>query len=216
MSQYTWPYWLTESSPSNLYFDTGRYDIGHSILYTGLGGNIAQIVFLYGLALALSRLGLWGGLGIWPVYSPLVVQLLIVMLLGDLHEYWYHRLTHTVAWLWPLHAVHHTPIRLHALSTVLGAKRLRRWSVRSARLSRDVMPLPRNAILYGTDARAISNKENGRATSILFLGATPKSGRQIARKRLKGKMGLARLERATYCLGGGNKPAPINLKFSNL
>ena len=78
------------------------------------------------------------------------------------------------------------------------------------------MPLPRNAILYGTDARAISNKENGRATSILFLGATPKSGRQIARKRLKGKMGLARLERATYCLGGGNKPAPINLKFSNL
>ena len=49
------------------------------------------------------------------MYSPLVVQLLIVMLLGDLHEYWYHRLTHTVAWLWPLHAVHHTPIRLHAL-----------------------------------------------------------------------------------------------------
>ena len=38
-------------------------DIGHSVLYTGLGGNLAQIVFLYGLASALSRLGLAGGLG---------------------------------------------------------------------------------------------------------------------------------------------------------
>jgi len=78
------------------------------------------------------------------------------------------------------------------------------------------MPLPGNAILYGTDARAISNKENARATSILFLGATPKSGCQVACKWLEELMGLARLERATYRLGGGNKPAPINLKFSNL
>jgi len=90
-------------------------DIGHSILYTGVGGNVTQIVFLYGLASALSRLGLGGGLGIWPVNSPLVAQLLIVMLLGDLLEYWYHRLSHTVSWLWPLHAVHHMPTRLHAL-----------------------------------------------------------------------------------------------------
>jgi hypothetical protein len=61
-------------------------DIGHSVLYTSLGGNLAQIVFLYGFASALSRLGLAGGLGIWPVNSPLVAQLLIVMLLGDLLE----------------------------------------------------------------------------------------------------------------------------------
>jgi len=90
-------------------------DIGHSVLYTSLGGNLAQIVFLYGFASALSRLGLAGGLGIWPVKSPLVAQLLIVMLLGDLLEYWYHRLAHTAPWLWPLHAVHHTPIRLNAI-----------------------------------------------------------------------------------------------------
>ena len=90
-------------------------DIGHSVLYTSLGGNLAQIVFLYGFASALSRLGLAGGLGIWPVNSPLVTQLLVVMLLGDLLEYWYHRLAHTAPWLWPLHAVHHTPIRLNAL-----------------------------------------------------------------------------------------------------
>jgi hypothetical protein len=37
---------------------------------------------LYGFASALSRLGLAGGLGIWPVNSPLVAQLLIVITKG--------------------------------------------------------------------------------------------------------------------------------------
>jgi ornithine lipid hydroxylase len=90
-------------------------DIGHAVLYTGLGGNVAKLVFLYGLASALSRSGFAGGLGVWPVNSPVAIQLLLVVLLGDLLEYWYHRLSHNVSWLWPLHAVHHTPIRLHAL-----------------------------------------------------------------------------------------------------
>src|SRR5262249_44512127 len=57
-------------------------DIGHSILYTGLGGNVAKIVFLYGLASALSRSGFKGGFGIWPVNSTLAVVLRIFMCLG--------------------------------------------------------------------------------------------------------------------------------------
>jgi sterol desaturase/sphingolipid hydroxylase (fatty acid hydroxylase superfamily) len=38
-----------------------------------------------------------------------------VVVVGDALEYWYHRLAHTLPWLWPLHAVHHTPIRLNVL-----------------------------------------------------------------------------------------------------
>jgi len=90
-------------------------DIGHAVLYSNIGGNVAQLVFLYGFASVLSRLGLVGGLGLWPVNSPLVVQVLTVLLLGDMLEYWYHRLAHTVPWLWPLHAIHHTPVRLNTL-----------------------------------------------------------------------------------------------------
>jgi sterol desaturase/sphingolipid hydroxylase (fatty acid hydroxylase superfamily) len=90
-------------------------DLGHSVLYTSIGGNLAQITFLAGFPWALSRLGLGGGLGLWPVDSPLLLQIPAVILLGDLLEYWYHRLVHTVPWLWPLHAVHHMPIRLNAL-----------------------------------------------------------------------------------------------------
>src|SRR5262249_28768592 len=90
-------------------------DIGHSVLYTTIGGNVAQLVFLSGFAAVLSQLGLASGLGLWPVTNPFVVQVLMVVVVGDLLEYWYHRLAHTVPWLWPLHAVHHTPVRLHTL-----------------------------------------------------------------------------------------------------
>jgi sterol desaturase/sphingolipid hydroxylase (fatty acid hydroxylase superfamily) len=90
-------------------------DLGHSLLYTSLGGNVAQMAFLSGLPSALSRLGLADGLGIWPTSSPLLLQVVAVIVLGDLLEYGYHRLVHTVPWLWPAHAIHHTPIRLNAL-----------------------------------------------------------------------------------------------------
>src|SRR5262249_3987049 len=90
-------------------------DIGHFVLYTTIGGNIAQLVFLYGFASMLSHFGLASGLGLWPVHSPVAVQIVAVVVLGDILEYWYHRIAHTVPWLWPLHAVHHTPVRLHTL-----------------------------------------------------------------------------------------------------
>ena len=90
-------------------------DLGHSVLYAGIGGNVAQLTWLSGFPLALSRLGFPGGLGLWPVETPLVVQVLLVIVLGDLLEYWYHRLAHTLPWLWRLHAIHHTPTRLNAL-----------------------------------------------------------------------------------------------------
>ena len=90
-------------------------DIGHAVLYTSIGGNVAQLVFLSGVATALAGFGVPRGLGLWPRQSPLMVQVLGVMVLGDFLEYWYHRLAHTQRWLWPLHAIHHTPTRLNVL-----------------------------------------------------------------------------------------------------
>lgn len=90
-------------------------DLGHAVLYSGVGANVAQLAVLSGLPAILSRLGFAGGLGIWPAQSPLALQAPAVVVVGDLLEYWYHRLSHTVPWLWSVHAIHHTPIRLHAL-----------------------------------------------------------------------------------------------------
>jgi sterol desaturase/sphingolipid hydroxylase (fatty acid hydroxylase superfamily) len=90
-------------------------DLSHAVLYTVIGGAVAQVVFVDGLASGLSHLDFAGGLAVWPGTSPMVAQVLLVVVLGDLLEYWYHRLAHTVAWLWSLHAVHHMPVRLHAI-----------------------------------------------------------------------------------------------------
>jgi hypothetical protein len=41
-------------------------DIGHFLLYTNIGGTLAQIVFVAGSAALFARSGLNGGLGVWP------------------------------------------------------------------------------------------------------------------------------------------------------
>lgn len=80
-----------------------------------IGGTSAQMLFAVGAVTVMSRSGFEGGLDLWPAQSPLVVQVLLLIVLGDLLEYWTHRLSHGLAWLWPLHAIHHSPVRLSTL-----------------------------------------------------------------------------------------------------
>jgi sterol desaturase/sphingolipid hydroxylase (fatty acid hydroxylase superfamily) len=87
-------------------------DIGHFVLYAQVGGLAAQLLFLAGLGSLLEPLALPS---LWPKSSPIVVQVLLVMLLGDALEYWLHRLSHRVPALWRVHAIHHMPTRLHML-----------------------------------------------------------------------------------------------------
>ncbi len=87
-------------------------DIGHYVLYGPLGSAGTQFVFLVGLVGLLARVHLPI---LWPVRSPLVVQILLVVVLGDLLEYWLHRLSHAIPALWRVHAVHHMPTRLHII-----------------------------------------------------------------------------------------------------
>ncbi|QEZ47044.1 sterol desaturase family protein [Cupriavidus oxalaticus] len=45
----------------------------------------------------------------WPgVTSVPLVSFFVYLLLFDLLDYWYHRLSHTFRWWWHLHAVHHS------------------------------------------------------------------------------------------------------------
>jgi sterol desaturase/sphingolipid hydroxylase (fatty acid hydroxylase superfamily) len=87
-------------------------DIGHYILYGLIGSTVAQSVFVVALAGALAPLNLPS---LWPTNTPFVVQILLVVVLGDFLEYWLHRLAHSIPALWRVHAVHHMPMRLHAL-----------------------------------------------------------------------------------------------------
>jgi sterol desaturase/sphingolipid hydroxylase (fatty acid hydroxylase superfamily) len=94
-------------------------DLGHAVLYAGIGGLLAQTVFVTGATSALAGLGVPHGFAVWPASATTAVQVSLVIVLGDLLEYGFHRLAHAVPWLWSLHAIHHTPGRL---STVKGPR----------------------------------------------------------------------------------------------
>jgi len=48
------------------------------------------------------------GLRLWISQLPFVVQLLAIMLLTDLVQYWVHRAFHRIPFLWKFHSVHHS------------------------------------------------------------------------------------------------------------
>ena len=50
----------------------------------------------------------WGAFRVGVASLPWAVQFLLVVLLSDLAQYWYHRVFHKVPFLWGFHAVHHS------------------------------------------------------------------------------------------------------------
>jgi len=54
----------------------------------------------------------------WVTELPILVQLGMVLLLGDFIGYWQHRTFHTLGPLWKFHAVHHSSTNLDWLSSV--------------------------------------------------------------------------------------------------
>jgi sterol desaturase/sphingolipid hydroxylase (fatty acid hydroxylase superfamily) len=50
----------------------------------------------------------WDGFRAMVASLPWLVQFVIVLVLSDLAQYWYHRLFHKVPFLWGFHAIHHS------------------------------------------------------------------------------------------------------------
>ncbi len=53
----------------------------------------------------------WDGFRALVGSQPLILQVLEIMILTDLAQYWFHRAFHRVPVLWGFHAVHHRPRR---------------------------------------------------------------------------------------------------------
>ncbi|ERI53012.1 hypothetical protein N878_16780 [Pseudomonas sp. EGD-AK9] len=64
-------------------------------------------------SLLLGLLGPWLSLQLFPLHWPWWVQLLLVAALIDCSLYLMHRASHRFAWLWRLHAPHHSAERLY-------------------------------------------------------------------------------------------------------
>jgi lathosterol oxidase len=57
-----------------------------------------------------------GGLRAAVAAQPVWLQVLEIMLLADLAQYWAHRAAHRISLLWPFHAVHHSSLALDWLA----------------------------------------------------------------------------------------------------
>jgi len=56
------------------------------------------------------------GIGLWPTEWPLLLQIVLVLIVGELPGYWVHRFEHQWDGLWRFHAVHHSAPRLYWLN----------------------------------------------------------------------------------------------------
>ena len=53
---------------------------------------------------------------VWPHHWNIAVQTMMMVLIGDLFRYWFHKFSHTNPILWKLHAIHHSPKKLYWLN----------------------------------------------------------------------------------------------------
>lgn len=77
------------------------------------GARLGSATLTIGIAAIAAAATPSGADAVWPVHLPFLVQMAAAVLLYDAVDYWKHRAFHTWAWLWPVHALHHNPTRMH-------------------------------------------------------------------------------------------------------
>jgi sterol desaturase/sphingolipid hydroxylase (fatty acid hydroxylase superfamily) len=95
--------------------DDIRVDATHTIgigLTTALLGPLTVST---GVAIA-GWLSLHIGFGLWPSEWPMLAQIALAMVIGELPGYWVHRWQHAWDGLWRFHSVHHSAPRLYWLN----------------------------------------------------------------------------------------------------
>jgi len=93
-----------------------RTDVFH-LLFTGsMAQALVGAVALGPLALLSASVSSAAGGALWPSGWPMLAQLALALVLGELGHYVFHRISHENHWVWRLHAAHHSPHRLYWLN----------------------------------------------------------------------------------------------------
>ena len=87
-----------------------RNEWREDIFYYLVSSMLVQIItyLSFGPARSLLAITHWAAFREWVASIPLLVQVLAIMFLTDLVQYWVHRAFHRIPWLWRFHAVHHS------------------------------------------------------------------------------------------------------------
>jgi sterol desaturase/sphingolipid hydroxylase (fatty acid hydroxylase superfamily) len=95
-------------------------DIGADVLHLAITGPLSQTLVGAVVVGPLAMLSVWvaglAGGTLWPSQLPMLVQLALALVLGELGHYVFHRISHENHWVWRLHAAHHGARRLYWLN----------------------------------------------------------------------------------------------------
>jgi len=93
-----------------------RTDLSHAMV-SGLAAPEALRPFVHaGAVVVAGWLSRTLGVGLWPSGWPLLAQLALALVVGELGQYWFHRWQHETELLWRVHATHHSAERLYWLN----------------------------------------------------------------------------------------------------
>jgi sterol desaturase/sphingolipid hydroxylase (fatty acid hydroxylase superfamily) len=92
-------------------------DVGLFLTNTAVIALVQPILLAVAVGIA-GELTMRLGGGLWPLTWPLLAQLGLALLVGELFEYTFHRAMHEVPGLWRVHATHHSAPRLYWLNSV--------------------------------------------------------------------------------------------------
>jgi len=99
----------------------GDQEVGGDVVLflsaTHIGSGLGEWLLLIVGVVAVGQFGVTPLAPVWPTGWPDWMQIALLVFCADGLEYWLHRLSHTVPWLWPLHIIHHTPERLHVIKS---------------------------------------------------------------------------------------------------
>lgn len=87
-----------------------RYEWREDLFYYLVSSMMVQVLTWLSFlpAQTLFKLTSWTEFRAWVAALPFLVQLVAIMFLTDLVQYWVHRLFHRIPALWRFHAVHHS------------------------------------------------------------------------------------------------------------
>lgn len=91
-------------------------DALHMLLSEVAPHQIFSALFHTTLLAGAAWLAGFTGFSLWPSEWPLVAQLVLALIIGELPYYWWHRMCHSRPLLWRLHATHHSAERLYFLN----------------------------------------------------------------------------------------------------
>lgn len=98
-----------------------RNEWREDLFYYLISSMMVQVItwLSFGPARMIFAATAWGDFRSWVASFPLLAQVIVIMFLTDLVQYWVHRAFHRVPFLWRFHSVHHSA---QSMDWIAGAR----------------------------------------------------------------------------------------------